>query len=535
MKKSYRDDNGEKVFRYSIRKYHFGAASVAVAALMFFANGAVAASETITPVTASDVVTAGSDGNADGNPASSDEGDSKQALTDKPAELKAADELKTQEAPAEGANQTGSTEILQPRILKNSQSDYDPIPIDDDEDEDDVRDGLFSSENPVTTIQPRSSHSVTGRGPQVDITVPKVSLGNTVLPTSENGANTPLYRIRQGQAFTPKLKVWNNSGSIKNLDITGIPSGVTKQKFGNDFAEQTTATEMNPYSGSTFSGNVADTQAVGQHIAQITVADDSGNVATYYLKYEVYPARVEAKQNRFGQVKDKALIHGDNPANYIKFKNANGQEAQKPADVEVVWERRPSTAEAGLNKTGVVKVTYHVTDENGAVRDEVQTVTINTPVYHATLTQNPFKTTYGREFVNKNQPRDGRRYINYNGGPHFNLTNLRVYWENSNIRGEKFSDGTRPWSTNYLGKRLEQLEVRYPGDNGRYDNRHDDSGERYERLNGTFIVKPVKPSIQTSLGKVGKNTLTVNNVNSGTTVVVYDAANPNNLKELGRT
>ncbi|MDS5182382.1 YSIRK-type signal peptide-containing protein, partial [Streptococcus pneumoniae] len=27
MRKSYRDDNGEKVFRYSIRKYHFGAAS----------------------------------------------------------------------------------------------------------------------------------------------------------------------------------------------------------------------------------------------------------------------------------------------------------------------------------------------------------------------------------------------------------------------------------------------------------------------------------------------------------------------------
>lgn len=31
--------NGEKVFRYSIRKYHFGAASVAIAALLFFANG----------------------------------------------------------------------------------------------------------------------------------------------------------------------------------------------------------------------------------------------------------------------------------------------------------------------------------------------------------------------------------------------------------------------------------------------------------------------------------------------------------------
>ncbi|CJY67231.1 DUF1542 domain-containing protein [Streptococcus pneumoniae] len=536
MRKSYRNDNGEKIFRYSIRKYHFGAASVAVAALMFFANGAVAASETITPTTASDIVKAGSDGNADGNPASSDEGDSKQALTDKPAELKAADELKTQEAPAEGANQTSSTGILQPRTLKNKQSDYDPIPLGDDEDdEDDVRDGLFSSENPVTTIQPRSPHSVTSRAVQSDTIAPKVMLGNTILPTSESAATTPIYKVVQGSAFTPKLKIWDNSGSIKNLDITGIPNGVTKQKFGNDFVEQTTAREDTPYSGSTFSGNVADTQVVGQYIAQITVKGASDNVATYYLKYEVYPARVEAKQSRFGQVKDKALIHGGDPANYIKFKNANGQVVQKPADVEVTWERKPSTSEAGLNKTGVVKVTYHVTDENGVVRDEVRTVTINTPVYHATLLQDPFKTTYGREFVNKNQPKDGRRYIDYNGRAHFNLSNLRVYWENTNIRGQRFSDGTRSWSTNYLGKKREKLMVRYPGDNGRYDNRNDDYGERYEELDGTFIVKPVKPSIQTSLGKVGKNTLTVNNVNSGTTVVVYDAANPNNLKELGRT
>ncbi|CIR45339.1 surface anchored protein [Streptococcus pneumoniae] len=537
MRKSYRNDNGEKIFRYSIRKYHFGAASVAVAALMFFANGAVAASETITPTTASDIVKAGSDGNADGNPASSDEGDSKQALTDKPAELKAADELKTQEAPAEGANQTSSTGILQPRTLKNKQSDYDPIPLGDDEDdEDDVRDGLFSSENPVTTIQPRSPHSVTSRAVQSDTIAPKVMLGNTILPTSESAATTPIYKVVQGSAFTPKLKIWDNSGSIKNLDITGIPNGVTKQKFGNDFVEQTTAREDTPYSGSTFSGNVADTQVVGQYIAQITVKGASDNVATYYLKYEVYPARVEAKQSRFGQVKDKVLIHGGDPANYIKFKNANGQVVQKPADVEVTWERKPSTSEAGLNKTGVVKVTYHVTDENGVVRDEVRTVTISTPVYYATLIQNPFVTTYGQEFVNKNQPRDGRRYINYNGRAHFNLSHLRVYWENSSgAAGNRFADGTRPWPTNYLGKKHEKLMVRYPGDNGRYDSRNDDYGERYEELDGTFIVKPVKPSIQTSLGKVGKNTLTVNNVNSGTTVVVYDAANPNNLKELGRT
>lgn len=54
MRKSYRNDNGEKIFRYSIRKYHFGAASVAVAALMFFANGTVQAqTPEISPATES--------------------------------------------------------------------------------------------------------------------------------------------------------------------------------------------------------------------------------------------------------------------------------------------------------------------------------------------------------------------------------------------------------------------------------------------------------------------------------------------------
>ena len=53
MRKSNREVNGEKVFRYSIRKYHFGAASVAVAALMFFANGAVKADTLpVSPATA---------------------------------------------------------------------------------------------------------------------------------------------------------------------------------------------------------------------------------------------------------------------------------------------------------------------------------------------------------------------------------------------------------------------------------------------------------------------------------------------------
>ena len=113
MRKSYRDDNGEKIYRYSIRKYHFGAASVAVAALMFFANG-VAAQEApaVSPATASNVV-AGPSGNSDGDPENSAEENSKQALPDQP-EGKPAGELKAQGAKAEEANQGQELEKSKP-------------------------------------------------------------------------------------------------------------------------------------------------------------------------------------------------------------------------------------------------------------------------------------------------------------------------------------------------------------------------------------------------------------------------------------
>ena len=64
------NDNGEKLYRYSIRKYHFGAASVAVAALMFFASGAVKADTLpVSPVTANtEKVNAGVTGLTEGVP-----------------------------------------------------------------------------------------------------------------------------------------------------------------------------------------------------------------------------------------------------------------------------------------------------------------------------------------------------------------------------------------------------------------------------------------------------------------------------------
>ena len=43
----YQYKNGEKLTRFSIRKYHFGAASVAVASLIFFGGGMSAKAENI--------------------------------------------------------------------------------------------------------------------------------------------------------------------------------------------------------------------------------------------------------------------------------------------------------------------------------------------------------------------------------------------------------------------------------------------------------------------------------------------------------
>lgn len=116
MRKSYRDDNGEKIYRYSIRKYHFGAASVAVAALMFFANGVQAQAPAVSPVTASDVV-AGPSGNSDGDSQDSDEeSPEKKAVVEQPVELKSAGESSAPEAKAEeGSQEESEAEVKSPQ------------------------------------------------------------------------------------------------------------------------------------------------------------------------------------------------------------------------------------------------------------------------------------------------------------------------------------------------------------------------------------------------------------------------------------
>ena len=105
-------DNGEKIFRYSIRKYHFGAASVAVAALMFFANGVQAQAPAVSSVTASDVV-AGPSGNSDRDPQGSDEeSPEKTAVVEQPVGLKSAGESSAPKAKAEeGSREESEAEV----------------------------------------------------------------------------------------------------------------------------------------------------------------------------------------------------------------------------------------------------------------------------------------------------------------------------------------------------------------------------------------------------------------------------------------
>ena len=83
----YEYKNGEKLTRFSIRKYHFGAASVAVASLIFFGGGMSAKAENI-PVS-HDAQNSGNATNGDKN-VSGDSGkqataDSKPITVDVPA------------------------------------------------------------------------------------------------------------------------------------------------------------------------------------------------------------------------------------------------------------------------------------------------------------------------------------------------------------------------------------------------------------------------------------------------------------------
>ncbi|HHV8241300.1 TPA: hypothetical protein ACUOBU_002197, partial [Streptococcus pneumoniae] len=56
-----------------------------------------------------------------------------------------------------------------------------------------------------------------------------------------------------------------------------------------------------------------------------------------------------------------------------------------------------------------------------------------------------------------------------------------------------------------------------------------------EAIEIPYTVKPSTPSLVSAVGKKDAGSVTVNGVNSGTTVALYDMTNPANPIELGRT
>ncbi|WP_173228680.1 hypothetical protein, partial [Streptococcus sp. 4094] len=312
-------------------------------------------------------------------------------------------------------------------------------------------------------------------------------------------------------------------GVVENRTFEGKP---VKQIVGNatltelnshpervlNYQENGRTTALPNYLTATWK-EAPDFTTVGTHTATLLISEKTGTnnqtrpVTEVTVPVTVYPTVVE-KQAKFGQVYGKALLHGKDAANYVKFQ-ANGTDVAKPSDVEVAWQTKPSTAEAGLDKIGVVKVTYHVTDGNGATKDEVKTVTINTPVYHATANNGGvYTTTFGTRFTSSTSASGG--YLTPN-----QTSNVKYFWES---RG--YSNSIRnTMDADYLGKKIDKIQVLYPTDTGGVDY----SDARSEILPIYFVVKPLKPNIQTTPIEAGQDSVTVNNVNSGTTVELYDA------------
>lgn len=274
-----------------------------------------------------------------------------------------------------------------------------------------------------------------------------------------------------------------------------------------------------------------DFTTIGKRTATLLVSEKTGSgnqtktVTEVTVSVTVYP-QAEAKYNKFINVlrTPNNLIDGDNPERYIKFTNGN-QTVAKPEGVTVSWRQKPSTETANTSQTGIVEVSYTITDANGALTTQSHLVTVNVPVYHATVNgTGVYTTTFGRNFRSSTNAEGNYLTSNFN-------ENVKYTWKSAIAPGyTEYGHNQRSQVADYLGKRKDTIRVFYPDGN----NVVDYNDRRSEDHVITFEVKPVKPSLVSSIGKVGQNTVTVNNVNSGTTVVLYDMANPNIPIELGR-
>ena len=300
-------------------------------------------------------------------------------------------------------------------------------------------------------------------------------------------------------AVQPKPIYAIKDGTIPNVDTPSnfveVPEGVTL----------TSVTWKN--------NDRPSTSAVGTTEKTVTVSLNGSSV-DLTIPVTVYPT-AEAKKDKFTTLLNKGLPEGEDASSYVHFKNQENRIVNKPTDgVTVEWVTRPSTSvqtdATGNNTKGSVRVTYSVTNADGTVGSVEKIIDINLKVYHATPTITHVTTTFGTDFGGTSN--NAQTYFTSNSprtSSTWKSTSNAIYSEYA-----AYSRTSERQKANYLGKYKDGIQVFMAGDNDAIN------WERSEKFDVTFEVKPVTPTVEGAT--TGAASLTVNNVNSGTTVELYD-------------
>ncbi|WP_173270693.1 Ig-like domain-containing protein, partial [Streptococcus sp. 202] len=270
-----------------------------------------------------------------------------------------------------------------------------------------------------------------------------------------------------------------------------------------------------------------NTTTVGDSTATLVVKEKNVDNTTTKLTevtvpVTVYPTAV-AKQSSFPTVLEKdhnptdgvkpttPLPQGKDAANYIQFKNENNGNINKPDDVTVGWESKPVTTTPNPNQTGRVKITYIITNADGQEVSNSVYVDVKVPVLHVTPIKTEVVATFGGNFESTSN--NSSTYYNHNGNDSWTSS---VWKSSSNNYYSEYATYTRSadkQKANYLGKVKDRIRA-YVSDT------KSQNWNLYEEFDVTFTVKPITPTVEGAT--TSATSLTVNNVNSGTTVELYD-------------
>ena len=314
--------------------------------------------------------------------------------------------------------------------------------------------------------------------------------------------------------------------AVKPKPIYAIKDGtIPNVATASNFVEMPTGVTL---SSATWKNGAPTTATVGTVNKPVTVSVNGYTAADVDVPVTVYPTAV-AKKDKFTTLLNKGLPEGDDASSYVQFKNQENKNVNKPANgVTVAWINKPSTSvqtdTTGNNTKGSVKVTYSVTNADGTVGSVEKIIDINLKVYHATPTTTHVTTTFGTDFGGTSN--NAQTYFTSNS------PKTSSAWKStSNATFSEYASYSRTsekQKANYLGKYKDGIQVFMAGDDDNAIN-----WTRSEKFDVTFEVKPLTPTVEGAT--TDATSLTVNNVNSGTTVELYDMSNPAQPNKIGET